>query len=131
MQKHSHWAAHWAIPPMQRFCVGIPTCWYLKMLKSALPPTETLKFASPPKQTPNANWWNIGHVGSPMQNSHVGHVDFMLFVSLSLFQWNMGFRLKSGRDQPCNTCMVKFDIQLKTKPMPNGFRRTCWPRSLE
>ena len=52
--------------------------------------------------TPNASRWNIGGSGSPTQNSRVGHVDFMLFVSLSLalgsqreynFQWNMGFTL--------------------------------------
>ena len=43
---------------------GIPTCWYLK----------TLKFALPPTQTPNANRWNIGRVRSPTQNSRVGHV---------------------------------------------------------
>ena len=52
--------------------------------------------------SPNASRWNIGGVGSPTQSSHVGHVDFMLFVSLSLalgsqrernFQWNMGFRI--------------------------------------
>ena len=67
--------------------------------KIALPPTQTLKFALPPMQTPRANRWNIGRVGSPSQN-RVGHVDFMLFVSLSLalgsqhqrnFQWNMGY----------------------------------------
>ena len=42
---------------------------------------------------------------SPMQNFRVGHIDFMLFVSLSLmlgskrehnFQWNMGFSLHIG-----------------------------------
>ena len=50
--------------------------------------------------TTNANRWNIVRVGSPTQNSHVGHVDFMLFESLTLafgsqrehnFQWNIGF----------------------------------------
>ena len=64
--------------------------------------SKTLKFALPPTQTPNVNRWNIGCVGSPMQNSRVDPVDFMLFVSLSLelgsqhehnFQWNMGCRV--------------------------------------
>ena len=45
-------------------CHRIPTCWYLK----------TLKFALPPMETPNMNRWNIGHVG------HVG----LMFVSFSL-----------------------------------------------
>ena len=78
---------------------GIPTCWYFITLKFALPLTRTLKFVLPPTQTPIANRWNIGRVGSPSQN-RVGHVDSMLFVSLSLalgsqrqrnFQWNMGY----------------------------------------
>ena len=44
--------------------------------------------------------WNIGDVGSPTQHFRVGHVHFMLFMSISfvsgtqpklIFQWNMGF----------------------------------------
>ena len=34
-------------------------------------------------QTPNANRWNIGRVGFPMQNSQISHVDFMFFVLIS------------------------------------------------
>ena len=54
--------------------------------------------------TPNANRWNIGRVGSPTQNSRIGHVDFMLFVFISFalvtqhktsLQWNMGFKIFS------------------------------------
>ena len=49
----------------------------------------------------NTSQWNIGCIGSPGVGAHVGHVLFMLFVSISLalsskwkcsFQWNMGFR---------------------------------------
>ena len=82
-------------PQRHNFAVGIPTCWYLK----------TLKFALPPTPTPNASQWNIGCVGSPGVGSpgvgaHVGHVHFMLSVSISFtlgsqrkrgFHWNMGF----------------------------------------
>ena len=77
------------------FTLAIPTCWYLK----------TLKFALPPTPTPNTCRWNIGGIGSPMQNSRVYNVDFMLFVSLSLalgsqhkhnFQWNMGLNTTAG-----------------------------------
>ena len=32
-----------------------------------------------PWPTPNMNRWNIGRVGSPMQNSRVGHVHFHFF----------------------------------------------------
>ena len=57
----------WLDPQRDDFALPIPTCWYLKMLKFALPPTPTLKFALPPTRNPNASQWNIGCVGSPMQ----------------------------------------------------------------
>ena len=68
--------------------LGIPRCWYRKMLKFALSPTRN----------PNASQWNIARVGSPGIGARVGHVHFMLFVSISFalgsqcehrFQWNM------------------------------------------
>ena len=89
-------------PQHHNFALGIPTCWFLKTLKFALPPMRMLKCALPSRPTPNASRWNIGGVGSPMQNSRIGHVDFMLFMSLSLalasqhepnFQWNMGLTI--------------------------------------
>ena len=85
-------------PQRQNFASGIPTCWYLKMRN---PRRQTLIFALPPMPTPDASQWNIGGVGSPTQNIRVGHVHFMLFMSISLasgtqrkhsFQWNMGLR---------------------------------------
>ena len=65
---------HWLRPPRRNFALEMPTCCYLKMLKSALPPTRILKFALPPTRNPNASQWNIGCVGSQTQNSCVGHV---------------------------------------------------------
>ena len=44
------------------FTLGIPTCWYLKTLKFALPPTPTL----------NASRWNIGGVGSQCKGLALG-----------------------------------------------------------
>ena len=53
-------------------------------------------------QTPNASQWNIGCVGYQTQKLRIGHVHFMLFVSISFalgsqrkrsFQWNMGLIL--------------------------------------
>ena len=44
--------------PNATIVLGIPTYWYLKTLKLALPPT----------QNPNASQCNIGCVGSPTQN---------------------------------------------------------------
>ena len=61
-------------PQRNDFALLIPTCWYLKMPKFALPPTPTLKFALPPTGNPNAS---IGCVGSPTQNFCAGHVDWV------------------------------------------------------
>ena len=86
-------------PQHLNFALGIPMCWYLKMLKFALPPTRTVKFALPQTPTPNASRWNIGGVGSPTRGAGVGHVHFMLFGPISCplgsqrerdFQWNIG-----------------------------------------
>ena len=63
------------------------------------------KLAFPPMQNANASQWNKGGVGSPTQNSCVGHVDFMFFVSISFalgsqreprIQWNVGLRIEHG-----------------------------------
>ena len=60
---------------------------------------QNLEFAFYPTPTPDASQWNIGGIGSPTQNFRVGHVHFMLFMSISfasgtqrklVFQWNMG-----------------------------------------
>ena len=80
-------------PKHNEFALRIPSCWYLKSL---VDPTQ------PPQHEPimpNVSWWNIGCVGSPRVGARIGHVDFMLFVSISFalgsqrkrgFQWNMG-----------------------------------------
>ena len=87
-------------PQHHDFSLEIPTFWYPKTLKFALPPTQNLKFALLPMQNPNVSQWNKGCVGFQTQNFHVGHVDFMLFVLISFalvtqrkpsLQWIMGF----------------------------------------
>ena len=50
-------------PQCHNFALGIPTCWYLKTLKFALPPTQNLKFALAPMPTPNVSQLKIVHVG--------------------------------------------------------------------
>ena len=40
-------------------------------------------FSRHPTQNPNESQWNIGCVGFQMQNSCIGHVHFILFVSIS------------------------------------------------
>ena len=101
-------------PQRHYFASGIPTCWYLKILKFAFPLTQNIKFAFPltqkrkfafpPMQNPNASQWNIGCVGFQTQKFCVGHVRFIFFVLISFalgsrrkhsFQWNMGFSLYS------------------------------------
>ena len=58
-----------------------------------------LKFTLLPTRNPNAGQWNIDFVPYPGVGAPVGHVHFMLFVSISFtlgsqhissFQWNMG-----------------------------------------
>ena len=75
--------------PPQHKNLAIPTCWYLKTLKCALPSTRN----------PIASQ-GIGRVGSPTQNFCVGYVDFKLFFPFSFAlgtqrkrcsQWNMDF----------------------------------------
>ena len=91
-----------ALGPTLKFALAIPTCWYLKRLKFALPPTRNIEFAFARTQTTNANQWNIGFVGYPMQNFRIGYVYFIFLVSISFafggqrkpsFQWNMGLTL--------------------------------------
>ena len=80
---------------------------WVYQIQFSLPPTPNLKFALTPKQTPNASQWNIGCVGSPGVGTRVGHVHFMLFVSISFvlgsqrrcsFQCNMSFILQKWQD---------------------------------
>ena len=61
-----------------------------------------LKFVLPPTPTPDASQWNIGGVGSSGIGAGVGHVHFMLFMSISfasgtqrkpVFWWNMGLMI--------------------------------------
>ena len=68
---------------VKTLALGKPTCWYLKALKFALPPTRMLESALPPTPNPNASQWNIGCVGSPSVGARVGHVHFMMVVSIS------------------------------------------------
>ena len=65
-------------PQCHNSALGIPTCWYLKTLKFALPPTRTLKFALPSTPTLNPSRWNIGGFGPPTQGAGISHVHFVL-----------------------------------------------------
>ena len=80
-------------PHRHYFALGIPTCWYLKMLKFAFPPTQNIKFAFSPDAKPLC----------------VGHVHFIFFVLISFalgsrhksnFQWNMGLSLQKDPSPP-------------------------------
>ena len=74
-----------------------------KNAKICVTPNGKHEICVTPTQNPNANEWNIGCVGSPMQHFRVGHVHFMLFVLISFalvtqcepsLQWNMGLTVK-------------------------------------
>ena len=83
--------------------LGIPTCWYLKTRAdpqfTQRDPLYTQRDHLSTCCDPNATRRNIGRVGSSRIGACVGHVDFMLFVSISFalgskrkrnFRWNMG-----------------------------------------
>ena len=85
-------------PQRHYFALGIPTCWYLKMLVVS----ENAKICVSPDAKPNASQWNIGCVGSLALGLCIGHVPFIFFVLISFalgsrrkcsFQWNMGLKL--------------------------------------
>ena len=63
----------WGALSMRKTCVCDTNMLLSKNAKICLTPTRNIKFAFPPTQTPNANQWNIGCIGSPMQNFRVGH----------------------------------------------------------
>ena len=95
----------WAMPPTPEFCVGDTNM----LVYFGVTPTPILKFALPPTPTPDASQWNIGGVGPSGVGAGVGHVHFMLFMSISfasgtqsklVFQWNMG--LKGPFHEPTN-----------------------------
>ena len=73
-------------PKRHFFALGIPTCWYLKMLKFAFPPT----------QNPNTSQWNIGCVGSLVLGLCVGHVHFISFVLISFALRSRRLAVSSG-----------------------------------
>ena len=66
------------ITQRHNFALPIPTCWYLKTLKSCITPNANFKICVNP---------NIGCVGIQRQSSCVGHVHFMLFVSILFALW--------------------------------------------
>ena len=90
--------------------------WRYLTLKFALAPTQNLKFALAPTPTPDASQWNIGAVGPSGVGAGVGHVHFMLFMSISfalgaqrklVFQWNMGL---SQREDPTQMALHRSGI---------------------
>ena len=70
-------------PQRHNFALLIPTCWYLKTLKCALPPTRMLKFELSSTPTPNASQWTIGYFGSPTQNFRVGNEHVLISFEFS------------------------------------------------
>ena len=73
-----------------------------KNAKICVTPNANANICVTPNANPQATRWNIGGIGSPMRGAGVGHVDFMLFVSISFvlvsqckltFQWNMGLTI--------------------------------------
>ena len=85
----------WLSPPMRNLVLGIPTCWYLKTLKFALPPTQILKFALPPTRNPNTSQLNIGCFGSQTQSFRIGHVH-IIFLGVEFICVGSRFSVEYG-----------------------------------
>ena len=90
-------------PQRYNFVLGIPTCWYLKTLKFALPPTirKNLHYPGPYANSQREPVEYSSHWVSQSWFC-IGHVDFMLFVLFLVelgiprkckIQWNTGYRL--------------------------------------
>ena len=94
---------------------ALPTCWYLKMLKCALLAMQTLKFVLPPMPTPNASRWNIGGVGSPTRGACIGHVHFMLFVSISFALCSLQER--DNNEKICCCVFIRPFLEVKMKSL--------------
>ena len=88
------------IGSMQAIQLATPTCWYLKRLPDPMRrPPNPLQDPTDPMRLPGEPMeYSSGWVGKDW--IHVGHLHFMLFVSISFklgsqrkpnFQWNMGF----------------------------------------
>ena len=61
---------------MPQFCIGDSNMLVSKNAKICVTTNTNANICVTPKPTPNASSWIIGGVGSPMQNSHFGHVRF-------------------------------------------------------
>ena len=92
----------WAVPPMGMFCNGDTTMLVFENAKICVTPNAKLKIYVRPNVNPNSRRWNIGCVRVPNRGAGIGHVHFMLFVSISfvlgtqrkpIFEWNMGYRI--------------------------------------
>ena len=93
-----------------------------------------------PTPTPDASQWNIGGIGSPMQNFRVGHVHFVLFMSISfasgtqrklVFQWNMGLKHfhicnpMRRKGAPCRIWRKCAVVEQKKNGISGFFKKEC------
>ena len=85
------------MPPTPDFCVGDTNM----LVYFGVTPDANAEICV----TPDASQWNIGGVGSSGVGAGVGHVHFMLFMSISfasgtqrkpVFWWNMGLLFLSS-----------------------------------
>ena len=95
------WPSRWAIPPMREFCDGHTNMLVSKNANISITPNKNTEICVTPNANPLSEHVEYRSRWSPTQNSHFGHVDFMLFVLISFalgnqqepsLQWNMGFR---------------------------------------
>ena len=94
--------SRWSRPPSDDFTLPITTCWYLK--KKADPTQTPIYPMRPPiyQRDPQREPVEYGSRWVCESWVYIGHVDFMLFVSISfalgsqcklIFWWNMGLSM--------------------------------------
>ena len=92
-------------PQCEGFALPIPTCWYQKTLETEGDPLST-------QHDPKREQVEYGRVGSPRVGARIGHVDFMLFVSISVsgriwaIMCNHNHRLRCILTHACCSCQM-------------------------
>ena len=106
-----------------------------KNAKICVSPNANVKICITPNATPNTSQWNIDCVGSPGIGACVGHVHFMLFMSISFalgsqlersFRWNMGLKVSQQAVVILvNNFQTELMVEIYTKSTVRAIGKIC------
>ena len=111
------------------FALGIPTCYQGPITHANIVKRGPINAQC--ETEPGC--WNIGCVGSPRIEACIGHVDFMLFVSISFplvsqrelnFRWNMGLK-EVLATLKLNVKLMVNEGKAETSPKSGAEKRKC------